>query len=321
MLIRQLWVWSLPLLVFVAGIGFIAVPVLVWRRRNRRQVRLSPLTRELLRAPGHSLRLAVEDAYYEFMTLTASMSLMPILMFSFHLSQSYFGGMPETVFRGVCSLLVTVLFLAVLGVLLVRLLERRKRLVLGLEGELATGEELNQLMLDGCRVFHDIETRWGNIDHVVVSHSGLFTVETKLLGKLQSGEGRGEAVVDHENNIVRFPDRTYRIPVEQLETQAKWLSQFLSEAVGERVEAEPILALPGWFIKERVGRGRVFVINPLRPKRFFVHERRVFSEAQVQRIAHQLEQLCRNVEPSFRQQPRFALGKTPTSPPVPTNNR
>jgi hypothetical protein len=185
--------------------------------------------------------------------------------------------------------------------------------VLGLEGELATGEELNQLMLDGCRVFHDIEIPWGNIDHVVVSQSGVFAVETKMLGKPKGGIGNADAVVDHLASLVQFPDRTYRIPFEQLDTQSKWLSQFLSAAVGERVRVESILALPGWFIKERIGRGRVYVINPLRPKQFFVHQRQVLSDTQVRRIAHQLEQLCRNIEPSFRTEPGFAFAKVRTS--------
>jgi hypothetical protein len=53
----------------------------------------------------------------------------------------------------------------------------------------------------------------------------------------------------------------------------------------------------------------VYVINPLRPKKCFVQQRQSLSDMQVQRIAHQLEQLCRNVEPSFRVVPGFALAK------------
>jgi hypothetical protein len=303
-LMRQLWIWLapllFPLLVLVGGMATCVFSILLWRRRSRHNLRRSPLTRGLLRTPGHSLRLAIEEVQIEISGLAASFALIPVGIYSIHLSQSYFAGTPETMFRGISSILITMAFAAVIGVQLFRLLERKKTLVLGLQGELATGEELNQLLLDGCRVFHDIEILWGNIDHVVVSQSGVFAVETKMLGKPKEGIGTADAVVDHHTNLIQFPDRTYRIPYEQLDSQAKWLSQFLSAAVGEHVGVESILALPGWFIKERVGRGRVYVINPLRPKKFFVHGRNVFSDVQVQRIAHQLEQLCRNVEPSFR---------------------
>ena len=62
-----------------------------------------------------------------------------------------------------------------------------------------------------------------------------------------------------------------------------------------------MLALPGWYIKERIGRGSVYVFNPVKPQKFFLHNRQVHSPEMVQRIAHQLEKLCRNVEPSFRE--------------------
>lgn len=65
------------------------------------------------------------------------------------------------------------------------------------------------------------------------------------------------------------------------------------------MSAESILALPGWFVKERIGRGSVCVIIPYKPKMFFVHNRVVLGPAGAQQISHQLELLCRDVEPSF----------------------
>ena len=59
-----------------------------------------------------------------------------------------------------------------------------------------TSEELNQLMLDGCRVFHDIPFPYGNIDHVVVSRSGVYSVNAKMCGKPKEG-GSVDVVVDH----------------------------------------------------------------------------------------------------------------------------
>ena len=68
-------------------------------------------------------------------------------------------------------------------------MNERKSYALGLDGELATAEELNQLMLDGCRVFHDVPIRYGNVDHVVVHRSGVYAVNTKLLGQLPRNDG------------------------------------------------------------------------------------------------------------------------------------
>ena len=206
------------------------------------------------------------------------------------------------------SLVMGLAFVVVVAKRLVRLLNDRKHAVVGLDGELATGEELNQLLLHGCRVFHDVQFRYGNIDHVVVSQSGVYTVNTKIHGKPPQGDGHVELTVDHEKNFVQFPDGPCRIPIEQLTTEAKWLSDFLTKAVGQRVAAEPILALPGWFIKERIGRGSVYVINPCNPKKFFVQNRQILSPEMVQRVAHQLEQLCRDVEPAFREKKSWGNG-------------
>ncbi|HWB12281.1 MAG TPA: nuclease-related domain-containing protein [Pirellulales bacterium] len=258
------------------------------------------MSRSLLRPPGYSLGKKIEDLNLEIEVGLLSVVMIPLVTFAAHISQSYFVGQRESPMRVLTSISLGFILLGIAGRHLLTLLSQRKRFALGLEGELATGEELNQLMLDGCRVFHDIPTPYGNIDHVVISQSGLFSVNSKLLGKPKGRETKAEAVVDQQAGVVRFPDREYRIPVEKLKSDADWLAKHLSSAVGEPVAAEPILALPGWFVKERIGRGQVCVINPRSPKKFFVHNRVVFSPQQVQQLAHQLEQVCRDVDSPHR---------------------
>lgn len=289
------------MLLFVLGMLPLVLCVAYWRRLQSQKTRQNPLTRSLLRSPGHSLRKKIDDLDIEVNSILTAWMMLPAIMCIYHLSDSYFRGNPESAFRIILELLVVVAFSLLIGRTLLRKLDELRQFKLGLEGELATGQELDQLMLDGCRVFHDIPFPYGNIDHVVVSRSGVFTVNTKMRGKPKEGEGKAEIVVDHENDEIRFPDFKWRIPNKQLETESRWLSQHLSAAMGETIEAEPILALPGWFISQRIGRGMVFVINPVKPKRFFVQSRQVFSDTRVSQLAHHLEQLCRDVQPSFRE--------------------
>ncbi|MDB5345374.1 MAG: hypothetical protein JWP89_3751 [Schlesneria sp.] len=286
----------MALIGFVPTLGFLYF----WKRKERRELRESPLTRNLLRAPGHSLRFKIADQAEELLLSVLIMVIAPVMAFAVHISQSHFAGQPESVLRVVISAVAGLGVIVFFGWRLMATLTKLKHLSLGLEGELATGEELNQLMLDGCRVFHDIPFPYGNIDHVVVSTSGVYSVNSKMLGKPKSGEGKAEIVVDQQQGIVRFPDREYPIPLAQFESEKRWLTQYLSSAVGRQIEVEPILALPGWFVKERIGRGLVYVINPHKPKKFFVQNRQVLPPESVLQIAHQLEQLVRDVEPSFR---------------------
>ena len=124
-----------------------------------------------------------------------------------------------------------------------------------------------------------------------------------MYGKLKAVGGNADVVVDHNNDTLRFPDRNVTMPVKQMEAQSRWLATFLSSATGDSVSVESILAIPGWNVTNRIGGSSVFVINPTKPKRFFAHKnRRVLSAPQIQRVAHQLEQLCRDIEPAIPKQ-------------------
>lgn len=56
----------------------------------------------------------------------------------------------------------------------------------GAEGERATAKALRPLTKRGWVLVHDIQTEWGNIDHVLVGPPGVFMLETKNLGGVVS---------------------------------------------------------------------------------------------------------------------------------------
>ena len=297
---------ALPSVIMAIGMVPLVVIMLWWQRSVRHQQRQSPLVRELLRSPGHSLREKVDGLESDvegrlFITL-----FMPLMMYAMHISLSHFGQDPESTTRTLTSVLIATVAIGWMARPLPRLLLERRRCVLGLEGELAVAEELNQLMLDGCRVFHDVPIKYGNVDHVVISPSGVYAVNTKMRGKPAGQRSAAEVRIDHEKNLMTFPDGAFPIPTEKLQMEARCLSEYLTSAVGETVAVEAMLALPGWFIKDRVGRGPVFVFNPLKPQRFFLQNRHRNSHEMIQRIAHQIEQLCRDVKPSFRRDKAWA---------------
>lgn len=287
-----------PSLIMLATTGIMFLVFEWWRNRVRKRNRRSPLTRKMLRSPGETLRTEIEelDAENTFVILMTIMG--PFLLYSITLSQIHFSSRPNPTVSW--AGFVVIGFLAMVYFLrqIFRNIEMIRRKRLGMEGEIATGEELNQLMLHGCRVFHDLPFEYGNIDHVVVSQSGVFSVETKTLAK-SNDSGSEKVTVDFNNNRIQFSDWNWGIPAKQLETNSRWLSQHLSSATGMKIEAEPMLALPGYYIEKRIGKSNVFVFNPKQPKKFFSNSRVVFTPEQVQQIAHQVEQLCRDVEPSF----------------------
>lgn len=86
----------------------------------------------------------------------------------------------------------------------------------------------------------------------------------------------------------------------QARRQAAWVAHWLTAATGATVSAEPILALPGWWI-DQTGASDVRVINGKRPQHLLSCSRgKRLSAEMVRRLAYQIEQKCRSVKPEFQ---------------------
>ena len=88
-----------------------------------------------------------------------------------------------------------------------KLINLRRRIRLGFEGERHVGEALNQLMLVGYRVFHDFlitdkPRSIRNIDHIVIGSNGVFAVETKTRRKMKGENGANSQSLD---NALQYP--------------------------------------------------------------------------------------------------------------------
>jgi hypothetical protein len=225
---------------------------------------------------------------------------MPIFFYATYISLLYFGNSKLSTFTTAFYIIAGIGSIAYFLFNLVKSLNLRRSYQLGYEGEIAVGQELNQLMLNGYRVYHDFPAEKFNIDHIVVSASGVFAVETKARSKPTSKDRRADAKVKYDGRSLQFPTGTDIQSIEQAKRQAEWLSKWLRSAVGEAVKVRPVVALPGWFV-ERVASGGIPVINPknfrsiVKPK-----DGNFLSEQMISRIVHQLERKCRDVKPKAR---------------------
>jgi len=221
----------------------------------------------------------------------------PILLYSIYISSLLFGNSKNSIWSLIGCIIVGIGFIAYYLFKLIKLMNLRQSYRLGYEGEIAVGQELNQLMRDGYYVYHDFPAGKFNIDHIVVGTPGVFAVETKARSKPTSKDRRADAKVKYDGKFLRFPNGTDNESLEQARRQAEWLSKWLRSAVGEAVRVRPVVALPGWFV-ERVASGGIRVINPknfrsiAKPK-----DGNILSEKMISRVVHQLEQKCRDVAP------------------------
>ncbi len=277
----------------------VAVAALLWRRRQNRLRRRSPITLQMLRPPGHSLREQLDDASNDIGGYLLGLAMWPPMLLSAHLLLQRGGSaVPSTATQLIywSGLLIGV---AVMAYLMLKTQRRMDDLRAGYDAELAVGQELDQLMRQGAAVFHDFPAEGFNIDHVVISRRGVFAVETKGYSKPGDLRGKAGATVVFDGQCLAFPRYSTREPLEQAERQAQWLGKWLCSAAGEAVVVLPVLALPGWFV-ERRGRGAVRVYaGPELARLLDAKGGSALSAEAMQRVVHQVEQRCRDVVPSL----------------------
>jgi hypothetical protein len=286
--------WLVPFLIVSIPYGVVIGALFLWLKRDKAGKRRSPLTRDLLRAPGQSLDAKLQSEELDPAPYAFLVAVLPLLLYTFYLSSLVYSH------KSISSITAVIYAVAGVGVVvycvfkLIQIAKTRLKYRLGLEAEMAAGQELNQLLRSGYWVFHDLPAENFNIDHVVVGSNGVFALETK--GRAKPGKDVKDAwKVKYDGERLLFPGWTEIKPLAQAERQAKWLRQWLSSAVGENVDVRPILVLPGWFIERTSPKGMP-VINAKNPEKLFRSLGKTpLSDKLVQQVVHQLDQRCRDV--------------------------
>lgn len=285
----------IPVIIYLAGMGVGLSILRIWHWHAQRARRQTPLTRDLLHGPGHSLRARIDHVTFDVVAYFSLLPSLPLLFYAMYLHRRA-GGVSRAAVEFALALTLAVA-IAWLVYKLMHTLMRLRRLRLGLDAELATGQELDQLMREGYRVFHDVPGSGFNIDHVVIGRNGVFAVETKARTKPIQSNDKAEWRMEYDGKTLIFPHGRETAPLAQAERQAKWLREWLSSAVGEPIPVMPVVALPGWWIN-RTQPGGVPVFNAANPVAFLRQIGNVtLNDKLQQQIAHQLEQRCRDVAP------------------------
>ena len=270
--------------------------LMVWVRDDRKKKGLVrvPVSERLLRSPGHSLSLQRDEVTSLFLENFLGLITAGLLIGAF-----LGPGLAQGSFPLLFAIIAIVGYLVCVALGLIGFRRQSKDLLLlrlGLSGELAVGEELNRLMLDGCMVFHDFpaDEKW-NIDHIIIAPSGVYCVETKARSKRKNKTGAKEHEIVYVDGKLQFPEGFETEPLEQTKRNARWLAKWLSSAVGENIPVSGILTFPGWYVISRT-RDQPRVLNPKQIRTCVTSLPVVLTEKQMKQIAHQVDQKCRDVE-------------------------
>lgn len=280
----QYYIALLPLFLFLAFAGMLVLRV--WT--DRRQ--WAPASRDqLLRPAGENLRQHIEqfDSRISEYCLNILMVVL-VQVFLFFIYNLVSGPLVLVYVLGGVTLgtvSITVWYL----VRLAFTIGKRCCYARGLNGERLTGEYLNLLMLDGYRVFHDLPFDGFNVDHAVVGPAGVFAVETKAYRKKKGIADNNKVVFDGEK--LHWPDgKVNDRGIKNAFDRAASLQKWLSSAVGESIQVNPVLVFPGWLVESEKS-GRVRVLNPKMVRGYLKGLEKydaVLSDTLINRITHQL---------------------------------
>jgi len=278
----------------------VLILAMVSDRRRRKRFERPPQTEKLLRPPGYSLSIRLDETVDKIVdSMLFACVLCCLAGVSIILTVQLLVAHVSVLWLAPAVVLLTGFGAA--GILATLRAFRHYRTAqdyrLGLRGEQAVAETLNEAADCGFRAFHDLQTeKLGNIDHVAVGTRGVYLIETKGRRRRKSRNQQPEHVVVYDGKTLQFPWGYDAEAVPQAERNARWLSNYLTKKTGENVAVQPLVVLPGWFIEQGKGNFNVKAMNAAFLAGFLRREAEKLDAAQVRRIIAALDEKCRDVE-------------------------
>jgi hypothetical protein len=245
----------------------------------------SPLKEKPLRNPGQSLDEQLDQIKWN-MLLFLLAPLLLVFLAIWEWWRWYLKSPPQPI-------TATILAIILLGYCIpkfYKLWRRRRDIKQGRDGEKVVGQALDELRQQGYSVFHDVVGKNFNVDHVIVSTHGIFSIETKTYSKPTNVNP--EVTVNGENILVAGKS-IYPSPVEQAKASAKWLRcDVLHESTGKWFPVKPVVVFPGWWVVEQTT-GEVWVLNPKGLQYCIDREPEKLTEEDMHLVAYHLSRFIR----------------------------
>lgn len=170
-----------------------------------------------------------------------------------------------------------------------------KNLYQGLDGELYVGQYLTDCLLrKGYNILHDIPVELANktkfnIDHVIISPNGVYTIETKTISK--PVKGKAEIFYDGKNITINGQMPTDE-PVREAKGEALWLEDFILKSTGKKIDVRPVIIYPNWYIHSNPSKDEVWILNEKSIASFIDYENVEIEPETVKLITYRLAECC-----------------------------
>jgi hypothetical protein len=130
----------------------------------------------------------------------------------------------------------------IVSVDLVRTVLARHQVKLLRDANIAIGHQLQRIAAGFGRVYHDVETSSGIIDHIIVGQSGVFAVNVFA----RRPPKNGEAAI--EGNSLTFASGKAPISIVRTAANTAALEREFRRLLDHRVRVRSVIAAPGWDV-------------------------------------------------------------------------
>lgn len=110
------------------------------------------------------------------------------------------------------------------------------------DANVAIGHQLRLVTLTGARVFHDVPTTAGVVDHVIIGQKGLYAVN------VIAHRASKRAQVKLIDNALEFSDSDCLHSIVDINAKTIRLQTEFRKLLGHNVRVRSVIAIPGWEI-------------------------------------------------------------------------
>lgn len=247
------------------------------------------LKNKILHVPGQTLHEKLIDSIYEGPIQYLMMISFIVVVVIIQWINFYLNTKTSPIFLTVLGGIFILFFLYKIK----KSLTEIKNIKQGLEGEREVGQGLEDLRSDGCLIFHDVQGPDFNIDHVVISPKGIFTVETKKLTK----KNPKEIIKFSENKLIINGHYSGEI-ISQVNAQADWLMGILKASTGKNLKIQPVVVFPGWFVdplsSNKAQEKGIWLLNPKALPEYIKNNPIVLSDEDLHLFSFHLERYIKS---------------------------
>ena len=118
----------------------------------------------------------------------------------------------------------------------------RRRLGLRIDAAIAIAQALARLTVHRNRVFHDVPTAFGTVDHVIAGLHGIYAVTVLAVPTGRNGD------LELDGDELVFGDGRRRVSLRHARKVGDRFAREASKLLGQPVQVRRVVAVPGWDV-------------------------------------------------------------------------